>query len=203
MEKEELEDSEHEYEEIEEGYTGFVYVFFAVVLLFLTSSGLLVYYQFYQGDGNWAFSLKKQPNYTELVDSLQIRNDELMAQIEELETTIAQKEAEQGEIELLVAEIAEEEKAAATAQQPPLEGTVYEVQIGAFQKADLSAYEDQLTSLNIDKEDYLQKFTMGRFEDLELARQFRNDIRRLGVKNAFLIKKVDGARVEAPGLNQP
>ena len=57
----ELENENEEEEEEEESRSVWVYILLAVfILLFLVSSSLLVYYQFYKGHGQFEWSLQKK-----------------------------------------------------------------------------------------------------------------------------------------------
>lgn len=75
-------------------------------------------------------------------------------------------------------------------------GVFYEVQIGAFQYFDLSAYLESLENLRSYEEDGLQKYVLGKFRELNNAKLFLKDIRQMGISDAFIIAKIDGKRVE-------
>lgn len=78
---------------------------------------------------------------------------------------------------------------------PYYTGVFFEVQIGAFEHFDLTDYKDDLVKMNIDKTEQVDQYTLGKFRDLDRALAFRKDIQRMGIKDAFLIAKVDGRRV--------
>lgn len=78
---------------------------------------------------------------------------------------------------------------------PYYTGVFFEVQIGAFAYFDLTDYKDDLVKMNIDKTEQVDQYTLGKFRDLDRALAFRKDIQRMGIKDAFMIAKVDGKRV--------
>ena len=78
---------------------------------------------------------------------------------------------------------------------PYYTGVFFEVQIGAFEYFDLADYKDDLVKMNIDKTEQVDQYTLGKFRDLDRALAFRKDIQRMGIKDAFVIAKVDGNRV--------
>ncbi|WNJ18194.1 hypothetical protein [Pontibacter sp. G13] len=70
----------------------------------------------------------------------------------------------------------------------------FEVQIGAFEDFDLGRYEDHLLQFSQLEAGNMNKFVLGRFEDIETAQAFLNDIRNLGIQDAFIAGIVDGQR---------
>ena len=78
---------------------------------------------------------------------------------------------------------------------PYYTGVFFEVQIGAFEYFDLNDYKEDLVKMNIDKTEQVDQYTLGKFRDLERALAFRRDIQRMGIKDAFVIAKIDGERV--------
>lgn len=75
-------------------------------------------------------------------------------------------------------------------------GVVFRVQIGAYQKFKI---DDRLANSekNFSGEyvDGLNKYLIGRFRSYDLAKEFRQDIIKLGIKDAFVVGYVDGVRV--------
>lgn len=79
---------------------------------------------------------------------------------------------------------------------PFYSGVFFEVQIGAFQYFDLNEYQEALQNLRGYKQDSLNKYVLGKFRDLNQAKLFLMDVRKMGVYDAFLVAKVNGTRVE-------
>ena len=78
---------------------------------------------------------------------------------------------------------------------PYYTGVFYEVQIGAFEHFDLADYQEDMVKMNIDYNGPLDQYTLGKFRNLEKAVAFQKDIQQMGIKDAFVIAKVDGERV--------
>lgn len=70
----------------------------------------------------------------------------------------------------------------------------FEVQIGAFREFDLGQYADELVRLRGTNEYGLNKYVLGRFHRFEDAERFLNDVRKMGVKDAFIAGVVNGQR---------
>lgn len=183
----EVKDNEEEYEELEEnGRGGLIATLVIFIILFLVSTGLLFYYHFYLGNGKWDFTFQKRNVMTADVKNLENENAALSSKIDSLETVIVNNQT-----------VGEPEPQ----NNPPVSrtkmtGTYYEVQIGAFQSFDPSKYDQHLTNLEIDYEQGMVKLTIGQFKDLSMARQFRRDIARMGIKDAFIVQKDNGKRVK-------
>jgi prefoldin subunit 5 len=86
-----------------------------------------------------------------------------------------------------------------TATQSPVEltpGLFYRVQVGAYQKFNMNRYlehtGDNFTGESVDN---LNKYLMGKFKNYELAKAFRDDIIKLGIKDAFIVAFNDGKRI--------
>lgn len=78
---------------------------------------------------------------------------------------------------------------------PYYTGVFFEVQIGAFEYFDLDDYKEDLVKMNIDKTEQIDQYTLGKFRNLDRALAFRRDIQRMGIRDAFVIAKIDGERV--------
>ena len=82
-------------------------------------------------------------------------------------------------------------------------GLIFKVQVGAFRYFDMSKYLSQ-TEQNFEGEnaDNLNRYTMGNFRDLEMAENFRKDVQRLGIKDAWIVPYLDGQRIEMKQAKQ-
>jgi hypothetical protein len=75
-------------------------------------------------------------------------------------------------------------------------GLIYHVQVGAYVHFDMNQH-----LINTDKSfegenrDGMNKYMMGSFKDLANAEAFRDDIRKLGIKDAWVVPYIDGTRV--------
>ncbi len=77
------------------------------------------------------------------------------------------------------------------------QGVVFRVQVGAYEKFDMSQYSGQ-TGENFTGESRgsLNKFMMGEFRSYDMAKAFRKDIQRLGIRDAWVVAYSDGVRVD-------
>ena len=75
-------------------------------------------------------------------------------------------------------------------------GLVYKVQIGAFVYFDINRYlKDTEKNFEGETADGMNKYTMGNFRDLEVADQFKKDVQKMGIKDAWVVPYIDGVRV--------
>jgi len=73
-------------------------------------------------------------------------------------------------------------------------GTVYQVQMGYYQYLDLMSFNEKLKTIKAEEIDGAKRYIIGHFDDVMTALQFSNDIKALGVKDAFVSQYVDGVR---------
>lgn len=74
------------------------------------------------------------------------------------------------------------------------DGVWFEVQIGAFEYFTLDKYNEELAMLRQQEADGLKKYVLGRFRELSRAEAFINDVRKMGISDAFITGVVDGSR---------
>lgn len=75
-------------------------------------------------------------------------------------------------------------------------GVVFRVQIGAFKEADLSRFGDVGENFSdVTNDEGLQVITLGSFKDYWEADKFKKNLRRMGVKDAWIVPYKDGVRV--------
>ena len=76
-----------------------------------------------------------------------------------------------------------------------MDGIVFKVQIGAFEKKDMSKFFDNNPMFTGQDENGLQKITVGFFKDYWEADTFKKYLREMGVKDAWIVPFKDGKRV--------
>jgi hypothetical protein len=81
-------------------------------------------------------------------------------------------------------------------QSDTQEGVFFEVQIGAFEHFDMNQYMQELARLKKEQVDTMDKYTLGKFRNFKTAQAFNNDIKKMGIADAFIVGKVNGQRVE-------
>ena len=75
------------------------------------------------------------------------------------------------------------------------EGIVFKVQLAAFDDFDLRGLSENGSDLKIIDEDGYIKYVLGRFRDYKMADQFKKKLRKIGVKEAWIVPYKDGQRV--------
>jgi hypothetical protein len=76
-----------------------------------------------------------------------------------------------------------------------MDGVVFKVQIGAFEKKDMSKFFDNNPMFSGEDENGMQKVTVGFFKDYWEADTFKKHLREMGVKDAWIVPYKDGKRV--------
>ncbi len=74
-------------------------------------------------------------------------------------------------------------------------GIVFKVQIGAFEKKDMSKFFNNNPMFSGEDENGLQKITVGFFKDYWEADTLKKYLREMGVKDAWIVPFKDGKRV--------
>jgi hypothetical protein len=73
-------------------------------------------------------------------------------------------------------------------------GTVYQVQMGYYQYLDLMSFNDKLKTIKAEEIDGAKRYVIGHFEDVMDALQFSNDLKTLGIKDAFVSQYINKVR---------
>jgi cell division protein FtsN len=75
-------------------------------------------------------------------------------------------------------------------------GTWFKVQVGAFENIDMSEYFKNNPNFSGEQtEEGLQRITLGRFRDYWEADRFKKTLRKMGVKEAWIVPYKEGVRV--------
>ena len=131
-------------------------------------------------------------------------------QVSSLESRFADKDAEISDLQTQVKRMESDVSSAKAAQRSAEDqlaakpastsgdwdkGVVFRVQIGAFEKRDMSEFNESNEEFNTEKADGLEKITLGNFRDYWKADKFKKDLRQMGVKDAWIVPFKDGQRV--------
>ena len=133
--------------------------------------------------------VKMQNQHQDKVKELSDEIARLNAQLKTAEL-ISEQLAEQLKLEQL--RYVELEKTIPSTELP--EGTVYQVQMGFYQYLDLVSFNDKLKTVRAEEIDGKKRYVIGHFDNLLDAVQFSNDIKRIGVSDAFVTEYIDGKR---------
>lgn len=83
-----------------------------------------------------------------------------------------------------------------TTTRPELQpGLFYRVQVGAYQKFDMNRHLNTDDNFVGESVDNMNKYLMGRFKNFKMAEAFCADIKKLGIKDAWVVAFNDGKRI--------
>lgn len=144
---------------------------------------------------------KKDPaSYVDMMDKKNSTIKDQEAVIEELNNQLIElrnrSKSQSDSMQLLEQKLAKlmEKYKDATASADLPSGTVYQVQIGYYKKLNLKAFNKRLKYVKAEQQGGGKRYVIGYFTDLNSAKSFNSDLRKLGVSDAFVTKYVDGKR---------
>ena len=73
---------------------------------------------------------------------------------------------------------------------------IYRVQVGAYKKFKLGLYSSDMYGMLEKNNDGFNKYSLGVFDNYKDALKFKKEIKRVGIKSAFLIAEYKGEEVE-------
>ena len=143
---------------------------------------------------------KKAPEtYKNMKDQNTTKILELETEIENLRTQLAIEWQKVDSLNNVIAEaeqtIIEFQNAAIDCGKVPSQGTVYSVQIGNYKKLDLKTTFNSGKGLRTESYTGGNAYMIGNFETVEEAKKFVNDIKKLGITDAFVTQYIDGSRI--------
>ncbi len=74
-------------------------------------------------------------------------------------------------------------------------GVWFRVQIGAFEQEQMEKNLTVTGDMTVEDSDDLQKVVVGRYRDYERAKALRDQLKKMGVKGAWIVSYRDGSRV--------
>ena len=178
---------------------------YTFLVLFLITFSLFAYYQFYDGHSfSIDFTHKSEAGLSK-IDSMSIQYETQINQINNQKEIIAELKEKVHELHKLNMELAEDTAANSGVLQndgTPVKsqvdlnnGVYYQVQVIALQqynpdfgKSDFSFY--------VDKEDGYSKMLIGAMSSENAVKELYSKVKRSGFNDAFIVKKVNGKRVE-------
>ena len=144
----------------------------ALLIVFIIASLGIIY--FLSGEGSSPYFGKPQQLNAQLL-KLELENATLLKLVDSLEISN----------EILMQESSDPS------------GIFYEVQIGVFKNFDIEKYNKNLQKLQYTTVSGINYLTLGKFRDFDDAKDFALDMRRIGIKDAFIVSKLDGKRVDS------
>lgn len=143
-------------------------------------------------------------NYQKTIDELTKKNNELSQRYQELQAQLDkcenQSRGKDAEITNLKNQLSQCNTALEASKQQEVKGVdkglVFKVQIGAFQYFNINQYLSETQNFEGETHDNLNKYTIGKFKDYNMADAFKKDIRRMGIKDAWIVAYYDGVRID-------
>ena len=149
-------------------------------------------------------SYTKDPaGYKAKMEDVRTTIDSNDAQIKALRDDLAYAAGKQVELENKIADMdkaLKEYQAKPVAECPddmskaPM-GTVYKVQLGLYKEFNINKYFEQPRAIGYEEVDGMNRYIVSYFPDEKIAKDFVADIRKMGIKDAFVSKYIDGVRV--------
>ena len=136
--------------------------------------------------------VKMQNKHRTEVSELSDEVAELKAKLAEMEKLRAEKKDLADKLAALEAQYAKLKSAMPSTKAPM--GTVYQVQMGYYQYLDLVSFNEKLKTIKAEEVDGAKRYVIGHFDNLMDAIQFSNDIKKLGIADAFVSQYQDGVR---------
>jgi hypothetical protein len=133
---------------------------------------------------NYESKLKDKKTLDLRIKNLQRASDSLQSLINVNNAKISQLETQ------LLAE-----QGAANSKPTSAKGYYYRVQLGAYKQYNIKAKSTSDESFSVETENSMNKLTLGLFYTLVEADQFKEDVRRMGVKDAYVVPFKDGKRI--------
>lgn len=143
---------------------------------------------------------KKDPaSYKKMLEDHDEEVKELEAEIEGLQGRIKglenQLAAQADSIAALRMRLAEAVAAQKVDIRELPDGRAYQVQIGAYEVFSIKEFLEQDRYMSYEFEEGMEKYMLGYFQDLNFAEQFRDELVRMGIEDAFVVRYEDGARI--------
>ena len=150
-------------------------------------------------------------NYQEQIKDLKARNKELLNRsassqntdlVDSLRWAAIQLEGElqalQAQHERLKAEYQSRRKVSDIGIQP---GLVYRVQIGAYVFHEMENVPEEAGDIVAERADGFNKYVIGSFRTYEECESFRDELRTIGINDAWIVPYLDGERVTIQEAN--
>lgn len=76
-----------------------------------------------------------------------------------------------------------------------VDGIFFEVQIAAFDNFTIDKLDGNLKRLNYSTIDGVNYITLGKFRDVDVAKIYIEDLKKIGIREAFIVSKLDGKTI--------
>lgn len=142
-------------------------------------------------------ALKRDPaRYDRMLKKNAAEKKELEDEITKLNATIASLKEQNDLLKLQIDELDKKYSKLLEEQVKTVlpSGVAYQVQMGYFEYLNLVSFNEQLKTIKAEEVGGAKRYVIGHFINLEDAMQFRDDIRVLGIDDAFVTQYINGKR---------
>jgi hypothetical protein len=152
--------------------------------------------------------------YKELVESraeLKGENDGMKRQLTNMGKVVSDKDHEIAELRAAVDSMSQQGGRRLNRDDNELEGSYseytkgvwYRVQVGVYSKIDASMFKDNNKNFSVEQDsDGAYKYTLGHFRDYWEADNYKQYMRKLGIKDAWIVAYKDNERVNIKDVLQ-
>ena len=148
---------------------------------------------------NYKKNLSSLKQFTEEYDYFKADNARLKEENERIKGMLSTQQRENtelaGNVSRLEQELRTARKSLAQAPELMVDGVVFKVQIGAYEKRELAKDLDTSVNFDIEKTDGLNKYILGQFREYNKADELKKQLRAMGVGDAWVVPYKDGQRV--------
>lgn len=139
-------------------------------------------------------------NYEDRISDLEYDLDEADDKLNDQKNTVsnlrADLEGKNARIAELEAQIAEMNYVTEPGMDNPMANDlIFYVQIGAYKLFNINHYFEGIRCMNVALDDDMNKYIIGSFNGLAEAENFRNDIRKMGIEDAWVVPMLNGERL--------
>lgn len=135
--------------------------------------------------------VEEQEEIKEKINQTRQELEMLRSQLSEKDRRLAQLREENQQLEQ------QRQEVDATSRQGPDErGVYFRVQVGAYERIDLSSRITQKADMKVEDEGGIKKYTIGYFNDYWEADKFKKYLQSMGIKDAWIVAYRDGVRVD-------
>ncbi|GIV39615.1 MAG: hypothetical protein KatS3mg033_1415 [Thermonema sp.] len=135
--------------------------------------------------------VEEQEEIKEKINQTRQELEMLRSQLSEKDSRLAQLREENQQLEQ------QRQEVDATSRQGPDErGVYFRVQVGAYERIDLSSRITQEADMKVEDEGGIKKYTIGYFNDYWEADKFKKYLQSMGIKDAWIVAYRDGVRVD-------
>lgn len=135
---------------------------------------------------------KMMEDHEEEVNNLEAEVEGLEGRVEGLQNQIA---AQADTIAALRMRLAECEANAKQDMRELPAGRAYQIQIGAYEVFSIKEFLEQDRYMSYEFDEGMEKYLIGYFQDLNAAESLRDELIRMGIEDAFVVRYEDGSRI--------